>query len=102
MNYIQNKLDEISKKFTTNIILSLSLPDEMIDYVERTINKNIEQAITEVYNKGQTDYQNHILEMVKNSPNDKINCLKKHIAGESIWLSKRDILNILQDTNPKE
>lgn len=81
MNYIQNKLDELIETYRKE------------NYSEYDVRMVAERLAT--------DYHNHIVERIYNAPNDKINCLKQHIAGESIWLSKRDILNILQDTNQK-
>lgn len=108
MNYIQNKLDAFDDNKFFKI---LNIPIDKVyaekdglrfDLQEINIKEIIEQAITEAYNKGQTDYHNHIVEKVKNEPNPFMgeNDKKDHHTG---WeYAKKDILSLLQDTNPKE
>jgi len=105
MSYIQNKLDEFENKFTDtelgNFYSTVTTWKHTIGMPVH-VKMFIEQAITEAYNKGQTDYHNHIVEKVKNEPNPFMgeNDKKDHHTG---WeYAKKDILSLLQDTNPKE
>lgn len=99
--YIQDKLDAISKKCASNIILSLSLPDEMIDYVERTITKNVQQSLT--------DYHNHIVEKIEGMKLEIPEYRNKrghHTNSAHMKIRHNKALqmvqSLLQDTNPKE
>jgi len=101
MNYIQNKLDEFDTYFhrDNNGNYRLLFPDmmgkvpSMDDFIHLTKRFMIESL---------TDYHNHIVEKVKNEPNPFMgeNDKKDHHTG---WeYAKKDILSLLQDTNPKE
>ena len=85
MTYIEQK----SKEFKELKIIDGQEADGIIDEDTR-ISDWIKQALTEAYNKGQTDYHNHIVEKFK----------EKYKFSSSTTLF--EILSILQDTNPKE
>lgn len=91
MNYIQNKLDEFDKEFPNPLYDDFILGSPEIT---ESLKAFIKQAIT--------DYHNYIVEKVKNEPNPFMgeNDKKDHHTG---WeYAKKDILSLLQDTNPKE
>lgn len=77
--YIQDKLDII------DIFDYIVFEDGDID--KEKSNKKLKQSLTEAYNKGQTDYHNHIVEKFK----------EKYKFSSSTTLF--EILSLLQDTN---
>ena len=76
--YIQDKLDEIEEK-TKHLDGLVDKPLLMI---------LVKEALT--------DYHNHIVEKIKNAPNDMVINDKKYNNPREYTLA------ILQDTNPKE
>ena len=82
--YIQDKLDEFDKQFSEEIIL-----DQEVRMVVPGIKHFIEQSIT--------DYHNHIVEIIERMPAE--------FQGDmqvGAMTMRADIIEKLQDTNPKE
>lgn len=104
MSYIQNKLDEFENKFTDtelgNFYSTVTTWKHTIGMPVH-VKMFIEQALTEAYNKGQTDYHNHIVEKVREEENPFTSDVDKNYKVG--WeYARKDFLSLLQDTNPKE
>lgn len=112
MSYIQNKLDEFENKFTDtelgNFYSTVTTWKHTIGMPVH-VKMFIEQALTEAYNKGQTDYHNHIAKHLRccdcegsgayQSPSDYSPC--KNCDGTGLR-PDGSLNDLLQDTNPKE
>lgn len=71
-------------------LFSAQQAEEMIRYI-------LKDSLSHAYSQG----LKKVMEEIENAPNNRINILKKNIAGESIWLSKIDLLKILTDLEGK-
>ena len=85
MTYIQDKLDGFHKIFTEYKNIKDGSMDSFFE-------KYVMIVLEESYNRGKTDYHNHIVEKIENTPD---------FADSGDTLKKR-IIASLQDTNPKE
>ena len=103
MSYIQNKLDEFDDNKFFKI---LNIPTDKVyaekdglrfDLQEINIKEIIEQALTEAYNKGQTDYHNYIVEKIKNKDGEYT--VENRDGTKVEFLEKKLLLSLLQDTN---
>ena len=82
MTYIQDKLDGFHKIFTEYKNIKDGSMDSFFE-------KYVMIVLEESYNRGKTDYHNHIVEKIV-----------KDVDMTDQQL--QDILSLLQDTNPKE
>lgn len=107
--YIQNKLDEFENKFTDtelgNFYSTVTTWKHTIGMPVH-VKMFIEQALTEAYNKGQTDYHNHIVEKIESKIGDlriekMIDFDSEKYYGSQIE-NFQTLIDQLQDTNPKE
>ena len=95
MTYIEQKL----KEFKELKIIDGQEADGIIDENTR-ISDWIKQALTEAYNKGQTDYHNHIVESWDKYVYDTVE--DKHFNRDWLKMHMKEFISLLQDTNPKE
>ena len=104
MTYIEQKLKEFDDRFGVSKDYAYFVPeydDEARDKNGNEVKTFITQVLTEAYNQGRSDYRNHIVGVIAENKQDY-----KLYDGDiitAITMPKiREVLSLLQDTNPKE
>ncbi len=96
MTYIQDKLDGFHKIFTEYKNIKDGSMDSFFE-------KYVMIVLEESYNRGKTDYHNHIVEKVRDWFDSELENNKGDLKTyRNIHQDKNGILSLLQDTNPKE